>query len=67
MKYEVVLYESIYHRLTVDADSRHAALEKAETLVSDTPVEQLERENDYWSDGKYTASYEVYELEMEEN
>jgi hypothetical protein len=67
MKYQVTLYENVYHTLTVEADSRSDALELAEQLVSNRSPGELEDQNDYTTGGQYTVSYECYELEMESN
>ncbi len=67
MKYEVTLYENVYHNLIVEADSRNEALELAEELVSNRTPGELEDNNNYITGGQYTASYECYELEMENN
>jgi len=67
MKYEVTLYENVFHTLTVEADSRNDALELAEELLSNRVPADLEEQNDYSTGGHFTVSYEIYELEMENN
>jgi hypothetical protein len=67
MKYEVTLYEKVYHNLIVEADSRNEALELAEELVSNRTPGELEDNNNYTTGGQYTVSYECYELETENN
>ena len=67
MKYEVTIYERVWHTLTVEANGRSEAQELAEQLLLNNKPETLENENDYTTSGEFTGSYECYELETEHN
>ncbi len=65
MKYQVTIYEKVWHTLTVEANGRSDALELAEQLLINNKPETLESENDYTADSEFLGSYECYELETE--
>jgi ureidoglycolate hydrolase len=61
MKYEVVIYETVWHKLVVSADHETDALELAYELVSNRNPDELEADNEYSTDAEYDNYYEVKE------
>jgi hypothetical protein len=59
----VYIYESVRHRLSVEADNDADALEKAYELVSEQTEGYLIEHYEYDKDTEYTNYYEILEGE----
>lgn len=62
MEYQVVIYETISHKLTLEADSKEEATDLAYDLLSNQEDKYLEENYDYYIEAEYAGESDIYEL-----
>lgn len=62
MEYQVVIYETVSHKLTVEANSPEEATELAYDLLSNQEDEYLKENYDYYLEAEYAGESDIYEL-----
>lgn len=65
MEYQVVIYETVSHKLTVEANSQEEATELAYDLLSNQEDEYLKENYDYYIEAEYAGESDIYELYVE--
>jgi hypothetical protein len=65
MEYQVVIYETVSHKLTVEANSPEEATELAYDLLSNQEDEYLKENYDYHLEAEYAGESDIYELYVE--
>lgn len=61
-KYEVSVFETVRHTLTLMANNESDALQEAYDLISELPEAELNHYYDYDSDAEYIGFHEVREV-----
>jgi hypothetical protein len=62
MEYQVVIYETVSHKLTVEANSPEEATDLAYDLLSNQEDEYLKENYDYYLEAEYAGESDIYEL-----
>lgn len=65
MEYQVVIYETVSHKLTVEANSPEEATDLAYDLLSNQEDEYLKENYDYYLEAEYAGESDIYELYVE--